>query len=218
MVSSKRMTAPKLSVVPKRKPSKVPRTVVRFRVELLGIDPPIWRGIEVPETYTFWDLHVAIQDAMGWLDCHLHAFRVVSSALVLGIPFDDGDDPVETQPDWEHKIKDFFDEARCLAAYEYDFGDSWIHEVRFEGWWMEEKGIVRPRCFGGARKCPPEDCGGVHGYAEFLEAIRDPQHPEHEEMLTWCGGPFDPEEFDPADVRFDNPKKRWRKAFKEPRV
>ncbi len=217
MVSSKRTTTPKLSVVPKRKVAERARSVLRFRIELLGIDPPIWRRIEVPETYSFWDLHVAIQDAMGWLDSHLHVFRVLGSALVFGIPFDDGDDSPDTKPGWEYKVRDFFDPVRCLASYEYDFGDSWIHEVRFEGWKMADKSVTYPRCLACARKCPPEDCGGVHGYGEFLQAITDPNHPEHDSMLEWCGGSFDPEAFDPATVRFDNPRKRWRKAFEHPR-
>ena len=69
-------------------------------------------------------------------------------------------------------------------------------------------------CIGGARACPPEDCGGPHGYEHFLEAIRDPKHEEHEQFLRWVGGSFDPEAFDPARVRFDNPAKRWKQAFR----
>ncbi len=215
MVSPKRSGVPKHSVVRAKSSARAPRYVLQFRIELLGVEPPAWRRIQVPESYSFWGLHVAIQDAMGWLDCHLHAFRVVGSALVLGIPVEDADDIFETQPGWEHKVKDFFDETRCLASYEYDFGDSWIHEVRFEGFEMAEEGVTYPRCPAGARKCPPEDCGGVHGYGEFLKTISDPGHPEHEETLEWCGGSFDPEEFEPGKVRFDNPRKRWRMAFEE---
>jgi len=78
-----------------------------------------------------------------------------------------------------------------------------------------EDGVKYPRCVSGARRCPPEDCGGVHGYAEFLETIADPRHPEHESTLRWAGGRYDPDEFDPTAVKFDDPRKRWRKAFAE---
>jgi len=189
--------------------------VLQFRVELLGIEPPVWRRIQVPGSYTFWDLHVAIQDAMGWLDYHLHLFRVVGHEETIGIPDDEGDDPIKTEPGWTLKIRDFFTETEPLASYEYDFGDSWVHEVRFEGVQDPERGRRYPRCLSGARRCPPEDCGGTHGYEDFLRIMNDPTDPEHESMVEWAGGPFDPEEFDPGSVRFDNPRARWRKAFQE---
>jgi hypothetical protein len=87
---------------------------------------------------------------------------------------------------------------KCL--YEYDFGDSWEHEVLVEKILPREQGKRYPVCLTGKRACPPEDCGGIWGYAEFLEAINDPQHPEHEEMREWVGGEFDAEAFDPDEV------------------
>jgi len=187
--------------------------VYQFRIELLNIEPHIWRRILVPANYTFWDLHVAIQDAMGWLDYHLHSFRVVGSEAVIGIPCEDGDDPFDTQPGWELFIRDFFKRHQPLAIYEYDFGDSWIHMVQLETFQLIEEGMAYPRCLGGARRCPPEDCGGVDGYANFLRIISDPSDPEHDSMLEWVGGSFDPEDFDPAAVRFDDPARRWKIAF-----
>jgi hypothetical protein len=167
----------------------------------------------MPEDCSFWDLHVAIQDAMGWLDCHLHLFRLVGSEAAMGIPSEDGDDSIDTRPGWEFRVRDFLSSWSPLATYEYDFGDSWIHEVRFEDIEAAEKGVAYPRCVAGARGCPPEDVGGVHGYEEFLRALADRSHPEHEVYRKWSGGSFDPEDFDPAAVRFDNPAKRWRQAF-----
>jgi hypothetical protein len=67
----------------------------------------------------------------------------------------------------------------------------------------------------GARRCPPEDCGGIHGYAEFLQTIAAPSHPEHESTLQWAGGAYDPDEFTLSAVVFDNPRKRWKKAFEK---
>jgi len=187
--------------------------VFQFRIELLGVEPPIWRRIQVPVDYTFWDLHVAIQDAMGWLDYHLHVFHLVGSESEIGIPLDE---VPQTLPGWELAVRERFAEYRPLASYEYDFGDSWIHEVRFEGYKPTEEGIVYPRCVDGARRCPPEDCGGVPGYEDFLRVMADPTAPEHESMLQWVGGSFDPEAFDPARIRFDDPAERWATAFSEP--
>lgn len=78
---------------------------------------------------------------------------------------------------------------------------------------LADESLTYPRCLAGEGRCPPEDCGGVHGYAEFLTAIIDPDHDQHQELLTWAGGPFDPEAFDPAAVTFDDPTRRWRNAF-----
>jgi hypothetical protein len=187
--------------------------VLQFKVELLGVEPPIWRRIQVPEGYTFWDLHVAIQDAMGWRDYHLHAFRVVGSEDVIGIPDEEGDDPLETQPGWKLRIADYFTYQIPLAIYEYDFGSSWVHEVRFESSHDAVPGTAYPKCIGGERRRPPEDCGGVRAYLELLKTLRDPSDPEHASMLEWVGGSFDPEEFDAGSVKFDNPVDRWRRAI-----
>ena len=187
--------------------------VLQFKIELLGVDPTIWRRIQVPERYTFWDLHVAIQDAMGWRDYHLHAFRVVGSEDVIGIPDKEGDDPFETKPGWKLAVADYFTDQVPLAVYEYDFGSSWVHEVRFEGFHDSEPGKTYPACVGGERNRPPEDCGGVHAYHELLRTLADPSDPEHETMLEWVGGSFEPEEFDADKVTFDNPVERWRKSI-----
>ncbi len=77
------------------------------------------------------------------------------------------------------------------------------------------RGASYPQCTGGRRQCPPEDCGGPRGYAEFLVALRDPEHPEHETYREWIGAPFDPEEFKPSQVIFGDPDRRWRFAFLE---
>src|SRR5512145_305250 len=142
--------------------------VYQFRVGLREIVPPIWRLIEVPARYSFWDLHVAIQDAMGWTDSHLHAFRFAprgAEGVQIGIPEDDSfedDEPI--LPGWEHPIREFFASVGDTAEYEYDFGDSWEHDVRLEAVLPRIKGQKYPRCVSGERACPPEDCGGVVGY------------------------------------------------------
>ncbi|MFH1739682.1 MAG: plasmid pRiA4b ORF-3 family protein [bacterium] len=190
----------------------------QFKITLREIDPPIWRCILVPEDYNFWDLHVAIQDAMGWLDYHLHAFRIRRkhghSVAEIGIPVEEQfDDEPEVLAGWEVPVSRYFNDVGVCAEYQYDFGDSWKHDVLLEGILLREKSQKYPQCIDGARACPPEDCGGVSGYCGLLEIIADPDHEEHEDMMTWVGGKYDPEEFSPDKVKFDNPKKRWRHAF-----
>jgi hypothetical protein len=186
--------------------------VLQLRVALVGILPPIWRRIQVPWTATFWDLHVAIQDSMGWAGEHLHEFQVPDHRLGrlvrVGIPDDEYPTGKQTLRGWEVGIADYFQGASPAAVYLYDFGDSWAHVVQYEGDVPARRGAKYPRCVGGERKCPPEDCGGIPGYADLLEALADPGHPEHESLRAWVGGPFDSEEFDPTAVELGDPKAR----------
>jgi hypothetical protein len=196
----------------------MPNTAHRFHIELEGIDPPIWRRIRLPSSYSFWDLHVAIQDAMGWLDCHLHLFHVrnpeTGELESIGIPDDEPylDEPL-CLPGWDVSIARYFVNEGDTASYEYDFGDDWRHTVVLEGVDPIREGDRPLACLGGERRCPPEDCGGIHGYAEMLEVIADVTHSEHQEMLQWLGGAYDPEVFLASDVKFDDPTERWRQAF-----
>jgi hypothetical protein len=193
-------------------------TAHRFHIELEGIDPPVWRRIRVPSSYSFWDLHVAVQDAMGWLDCHLHLFHVrnpeTGELESIGIP---DDQPYLDEPPclagWDVPIARYFVKEGDAASYEYDFGDDWRHTVVLEGVDTIRKGERRLSCLGGERRCPPEDCGGIHGYAEMLEVIADVTHSEHGEMLQWLGGAYDAQAFSASDVTFDDPTVRWRQAF-----
>jgi hypothetical protein len=193
------------------------RSAHRFKIQLKEIHPPIWRRIEVPSTYSFWDLHVAIQDAMGWLDYHFHMFRITEPESgerhEISIPDDEGWHDIDIKIGWEKNIADYFRKKGDAAEYEYDFGDGWIHEVKMEGIVDREKGRRYPRCISGKRACPPEDCGGVPGYYELLEVIYDPSHPEHARIMEWLGGYYEPNRFFPSTVRFDNPQKRFRIAF-----
>jgi hypothetical protein len=197
--------------------------VYQFKLVLVGVEPPIWRRIQVPETYSFWDLHVALQDAMGWLDYHLHVFRVArpgtGEVKQIGIPDDDpfeGDKP--TLPGWEIPITRYFSRPGTTVPYEYDFGDGWEHELTLEAILPRQAGQQYPLCVDGARACPPEDCGGVYGYENVLTVIQDPTHEEHESMLEWLGGRFDPDRFDPKRVKFDDPARRYKLAFETPRA
>ncbi len=200
---------------------KKPKLVYRFQVVLLEIDPPVWRRIEVPASYSFWDLHVAIQDAMGWLDCHLHVFRLKpkpkSKPVQIGIP--DEEFGAEIVAGWDTAIATYFTEPGQTAEYEYDFGDGWLHGILFEGILVPEEGAKYPLCLAGERACPPEDCGGVDGYLDLLETLADPKSEEHDDLVEWLQGhhknyhPFDPERFEREAVVFSDPKKRFNRAF-----
>jgi hypothetical protein len=191
---------------------------MQLRITLAEVKPAVWRRIVIPANYTFWDLHVAIQDAMGWLDCHLHLFRlrdpVIGRPVEIGIPNEYAfeDDP-ESLAGWEVRVAAYLCRVGARAHYEYDFGDGWVHEVKLEAFGPRQKGVKYPQCIGGKRACPPEDCGGPWGYAELLETIANPADSEYESTLEWLGGAFDPAAFDPAQVRFANPRRRWRRAF-----
>lgn len=183
--------------------------VYQFKITLQEISPLIWRRVQVPASYTFWDLHVAIQDAMGWTDTHLHEFWLKNPKtrrVNIGIPDEDFDSKVS--PGWKKKIADFFTPENPEAEYTYDFGDGRRHIVALEAILARQKGVVYPRCVDGARACPPEDCGGPHGYADFLHAIMEPKHRQHDELLAWIGGEFHPEQFNCAEVIFDDPAER----------
>lgn len=199
-----------------------PNIIFQFRFELVGIEPSIWRRVQVPSKYSFWDLHVAIQDSMGWIDYHLHAFRVrmphKRKIVEIGIPTDDYfDEPV--LPGWQIPITDYFTEPGKSAPYEYDFGDGWEHNILLEGILLKEKGARYPKCVAGERACPPEDCGGLPGYYELVEILKNPKHPEFRDHIGWLKGhaknyyPYEPDQFNPEKVEFWNPKKRWKIAF-----
>ena len=192
--------------------------VLQFLIELEGISPKIWRRIQVPVHYNFWDLHVAIQDAMGWKDYHLHHFEIKAKhkrqADLIGITdFSGSGDLPEVFPGWEIGVTTYFNDLGIQATYEYDYGDSWIHKVKLEGYLFKELQTKYPLCIGGERACPPEDCGGVDGYANVLATLADREHEDHDDMKTWAGKDWDPEILDPAGVKFDNPYKRWVNAF-----
>jgi hypothetical protein len=143
--------------------SKAADWVHQFLIVLGNTEPLVWRRIQVPEKYSFWDLHVAIQDAMGWLDCHLHEFTVVVDSRRgemrrFGIPGDEFVDQEPCQPDWTVKVSTYVPHGTLPILYVYDFGDDWHHVVLYEGAVATESRAAYPRCVSGARKCPPEDC------------------------------------------------------------
>jgi hypothetical protein len=191
--------------------------VFQFKIVLNHVHPLIWRRIVVPSDYTFWDLHVAIQDAMGWQDCHLHEFRIddprIESQLSIGIPDEDIVDDPQFLASWEIAVAELLSPTNSELLYIYDFGDWWEHTVTFEELHNSQPSLTYPVCVAGERACPPEDSGGPHGYQLFIEAMEDPNHKAHEQYSEWIGCEFDAEKFDPTTVEFDDPMARWNLAF-----
>jgi hypothetical protein len=168
-----------------------PNSILRLKVTLKGIDPPIWRRLEIPPDFTLARLHRVLQVAMGWADRHLHQF----------LAGEDRYGPLESEMEQDQRdegatcVGDVLRSPGDRLRYEYDFGDGWEHEIVLEGILIPKTGVSYPVCVDGERACPPEDCGGIPGYLNFLQAVRDPSHPEHAELLEWVGGTFDPESF-----------------------
>ena len=170
--------------------------IYQLKITLKESRPPIWRRFQVRSDVTLAKLHRIIQEVMGWFDGHLHQFIV--GRIYYGVP--DPDDLSETRDERKVRLDQILSVPGRKIVYEYDFGDGWEREIVLEKILSPDPKTRYPRCLDGARACPPEDCGGIYGYADFLEAIRDPNHEEHEEMLEWIGGEFDPEEFDLQDI------------------
>jgi hypothetical protein len=197
----------------------MPKTslIAQFKITLQGSVVPVWRRIQVPVKYSFWDLHVAIQDSMGWLDHHLHVFKFRKGKKWIEIGLPDEEDQHPILPGWEVGIMEFFTLPGVSALYEYDFGDGWMHEVLLEGISIPTEGV--PRCIEGQGACPPEDCGGIGGHADLIKTLQGPHDEEYRSMKSWLRGhaknywPFDPEKFEANAVRFTDPRKRFRAAL-----
>jgi len=171
-----------------------PKRVYQIKVMLLDSRPPVWRRILVPDSTTLSHLHTILQIVMGWTDSHLHMFTV--NEEIYGDPEDDETGEIGTKNERWYRLNQFVNREGFKFRYEYDFGDSWLHDLVVEKVIPAEKGTQYPVCIKGKRACPPEDVGGVWGYDDFLEAITNPKHPEHDGYLEWVSGEFDPEAFD----------------------
>jgi hypothetical protein len=208
-----------LAGAPERSPRDESQRVYQFKITLKHVSPPVWRRIQVPSDYSFWDLHVAIVDVMGWLDYHLHQFYMLHPATrkpaYIATRDEDFPSSALTYPETDEVIARWFSPANPAATYEYDFGDGWEHTVRLEKILPRAEGVVYPVLIAGRRACPPEDVGGPPGYERFLKILKDPSHREHKMMAEWCGGSFDAEHFDPEDVSFEDPDERWVRANEE---
>ncbi len=171
--------------------TKEPAHVYQLKITLRDIKPPVWRRVQIKDC-SLTELHDVIQTCMGW-DCyHLHGFEIGGEHYSEPDP----DGMMEYEDERKVKLSQVVAAGYKKFTYTYDFGDNWDHVIQIEKVLPAEAGVHYPRCIAGKRACPPEDCGGAWGYGDFLEAIQHPDHPEHEHMVEWAGGEFDPEAFD----------------------
>ncbi|MHB8878879.1 MAG: plasmid pRiA4b ORF-3 family protein, partial [Myxococcaceae bacterium] len=176
-----------------RRTRKAPTSIFQLKVTLQGVQPAVWRRLLVPADIALARLRMAINEAMGWWNAHLHQFRLRDRTF--GDPSVDDTGDLEFEDERRAKLNQLVGAGQALV-YEYDFGDGWDHEVLVEEAPDVDERLSYPVCIGGARACPPEDCGGTGGYENLLAQLADPSHEEHDSSLTWVGGHFDPEGFD----------------------
>ena len=203
-----RMRMPRGWVHPNVRPSDRRRpTVHQLKVTLKEVKPPIWRRIVVPSNYFLDEVAEMIIEAMGWYNTHLHAFFIGELRYDMVGPFSEGDELDEAR----FRLRDVFSDVGRSARFEYDFGDGWEHTVLLEAVRLQTKAEQEPYCLAGRRACPPEDCGGPHGFLSLLE-LRDkgPVSEWDRERLEWLGD-FDPTAFsvDEATHAMQNPVGAW---------
>ena len=172
-----------------------PPILLQLRIQLLGVEPAVWRQVLVPESITLPKLHEVIQAAIGWRDSHLHEFEI--NSVRYGQP----------DPGWDQGSGLLLSEAgvrlgKCLAdcksfTYVYDLGDDWQHLIQVEERVCPDQLLLKPICLAGEGACPPEDVGGVLGYQHFMSVMQDQASPEYEDFCAWLGAKtFDPGLFD----------------------
>ncbi|HLI00838.1 MAG TPA: plasmid pRiA4b ORF-3 family protein [Acidimicrobiales bacterium] len=177
-------------------PHELSLTVHELRVTLLDVSPPVWRLVRVPSALPLSTVHAILQIALGWEDRHLHEWRV--GDVTYGLPDEDS---------WGEELAD---ESAALLAdvappdsvlhYDYDFGDGWEHLVEVAAVRPYNANVPPVACIAGERACPPEDCGGPRGYERLVDALRDPEDPDHDAVLEEVGDRWDPDEFDVSSV------------------
>lgn len=167
--------------------------IFQLRVELREVSPPVWRRLLVPSNISLAELHVTLNETMGWTNSHLHQF--VLRDRTFGDPESDEDGELELEDEGKVRLEDLLGVGQSLN-YEYDLGDGWQHTVKVEKALGRDEHRSYPLCIGGARACPPEDCGGPMGYERLLNVLENEDDDEHNDTLQWLGGFFDPEGFD----------------------
>lgn len=181
----------------KVQPIKSSASILQLHIELLGTTPKVWRRVLVPDTITLTKLHSVIQAAFGWNHTHVHEF-ITSGGERYGSsdPFD----AMEGVTSGE-KVRLTTVLQTAPLSYVYDFGDYWEHRIKVEKAHTPDPQIQLPFCIGGANATPPDDCGGVPGYEEFVLAMADPNDPEHDNLAEWIGADsWDPTAFDSTEV------------------
>jgi hypothetical protein len=159
--------------------------MLQFKIQLANVKPAVWRRVIAPATISFDKFHWVIQAAFGWRGYHLYQFSPggYGTYPVICIPHEDYDDEFEDSQ--KIKLNVVFDSVGQKFDYNYDFGDDWVHKIILEA--ITNTKSTKSALLAGKGACPPEDCGGPHGYVELLKIINSPQHTEREKMLEWLG-------------------------------
>ena len=168
--------------------------ILELKVTLRDITPPIWRRFQVRADLTLGRFHQVLQRVMGWTDSHLHEFTCRGDRYCITDP--ELDLPPPRADERRVRLHELLARPGDQLTYEYDYGDGWEHDVVLERVVPFDANASYPLVLGGERACPPEDSGGVPGYAYLLEVLAHPEHPEHRELRDWAGRGFDPEAFD----------------------
>jgi hypothetical protein len=183
---------------PKRKKSNGTAPIYQLKISLAGAKPPIWRRLEVPGDTSLATLHDIIQAAFNWSDTHIHAFE--TSYGDFGV----ADQELGYRAEKPVTLEQVAAGEGSRLEYTYDFGDNWTHEIVVEKVQDREPVAEYPRCVGGRRAAPPEDCGGIWGYQDLIEIMADPNHPDHADRLEWLGlesaDEFKPTQFTAAEI------------------
>ena len=166
---------------PKRAKSDQPAPIYQLKVGLRGATPPIWRRLEAPADISLARLHRIIQVAFAWDDSHLHVFHTPYGEFGIA------DAELGHRAEAPVTLEQVARTVGSAIRYTYDFGDDWEHEVVVEKVLHRDNTVSYPRCTGGRRAAPPEDCGGIWGYTDLAHTLTDPTHPGHEDMLEWLG-------------------------------
>ena len=191
--------------------TKASADIYHLKVTLIGTKPPVWRRLQVPGNASLGWLHAALQLAMGWTNSHLHQFRVGDRTYSdLRHNFTEFEGDPEILDAYKAALQQVAPREEDVLIYEYDFGDSWHHEITVEKILSPDPTAAKmARCLDGARRCPPEDCGGTWGYEKLIKIMRNPKDKEHRSMKEWLGGSLAPEAFEIEKVNTGLRKLKW---------
>ncbi len=187
--------------MPSKRAAKIgsPAMAYQLEVVLAEFKPRIWRRLRVLGDVSLHELHGILQRAMGWTESHLYQFELAGRRYSEPDPEEDsfGEPAADAR---RTLLRDLGLTQGSEFSYVYDFGDWWEHRLQVEAVFAPLPAEAYPCCVGGERAGPPEDVGGVHGYAEMLEALRNPRHPERAQWAEWLPAGFDPEAFDARET------------------
>jgi hypothetical protein len=174
--------------------------IYKIRISLQDSNPEIWRELKISPDILLPDFHKVIQTTMGWKNCHMHSYR--KRRLYFGNP-DFEDDYCENKDFNDYKdipLRAVLKTIGSEIIYEYDPGDGWEHDITLLKI-MEKEAVIHPVCTAGKQNCPPENCGGIIGFYDFLEILKDENHEQYEEVKEWMDEDYDPEYFNLEGVR-----------------